>query len=273
MLIVLASLTAIGITWMWNQGRLMPYIPHFLGRGGPGSGDVRYTRDPLFGPAFFEWFTILCGISAALVLLVLIANHSSKSRPEHGAAGIVVCTGIWQALGVLPQSFLFRNWIISLDRYLLPILPLSLAIVAYSLRNVRFDWIPTWIVVAVMMAFSIAGTRDILIFHENVWALASALNRAGVPNTKLDAGYAWDAYHLWEYSYDNQIPRQTPDGSWWTDAYAQATDSTYVISGKPINGYTVLSVHEISGWLQRKPVLLYVLRRTDAPPDGVTWPP
>jgi hypothetical protein len=28
--------------------------------------------------------------------------------------------GIWQVIGVLPPSFHFRNWIISVDRYLLP---------------------------------------------------------------------------------------------------------------------------------------------------------
>ncbi|HRA46809.1 MAG TPA: hypothetical protein PK819_01925 [Thermomicrobiales bacterium] len=263
----------VGGMWMWNQGKLMPYIPHFLGKGGPGSGDVRYTREPLFGPSFYMWFTIACGIAAGLVLLTFLTSPRKRASAQTGGAGIITAVLIWQAIGVLPQSFLFRNWIISLDRYLLPTLPLLLALLAYLLRDVRFDWLIATPVIALVMAFSIAGTRDILVFHENVWALARALNRAGVADTRLDAGYAWDAAHLWEFSYDNKIPAQTPDGSWWTSSYAQATDSTYVISGKPVPGYDVLSIHEISGWLQRKPVLLFVLRRTGAPPDGVTWPP
>ena len=56
-------------------------------------------------------------------------------------------------------------------------------------------------------------------------------------------------------------------------AYAQATDSTYVIAGAPIQGYVVISAHEYSSWLHKRPMYLYVMRRLDAPPDGVTWPP
>ena len=78
---------------------------------------------------------------------------------------------------------------------------------------------------------------------------------------------------MWEFSYANHLEPRTPDGSWWTSAYAQATDSTYVIAGAPIQGYTILSVHEISAWLKRGPEYLFVLRRTEAPPDGVNWPP
>jgi len=272
--VVIASATSAGgIAWMRDQGRIMPYVPHFLGRGGPGSGDVRYTRDPLFANAFFEWATVLCGVSAVLLAILLLTCRFDRRSPQTNGAALVGCLCAWQAVGALPQSFLFRNWIISLDRYLLPMLPLLLIVLAWALRDVRMDWMIATPLIVVTIAFSILGTRDILIFHENVWALAHALNRAGVPDTRLDAGYGWDAYHLWEFSYDNQIPPQTPDGAWWTNAYAQATDSTYVISGKPIAGYSILSIHEISAWLQRKPVLLYVLRRADAPPDGVSWPP
>ena len=45
---------AAGLLWgavvFWGQDRRMPYVPHFFGRGGPGSGDVRFTRPPLLGP-------------------------------------------------------------------------------------------------------------------------------------------------------------------------------------------------------------------------------
>jgi hypothetical protein len=35
----------------------------------------------------------------------------------------------------------------------------------------------------------------------------------------------------------------------------------------------VLSVQPYSSWLQQEPTYLFVLRRHDAPPDGVVWPP
>jgi hypothetical protein len=129
-----------------------------------------------------------------------------------------------------------------------------------------------WFAAAAMALFSILGTRDALVFQSDVWKLSEQLNQRGVPNTRLDAGYAWDAYHLWEFGEQFDIPQQTPDGTWWTDVYARPTDSTYVIAGGPIPGYRVLSVQPYSAWLQRKPVAFYVLRREDAPPDGVVWP-
>ena len=72
-----------------------------------------------------------------------------------------------------------------------------------------------------------------------------------MPNTRLDAGYAWDAYHLWEFSYQNHLEPRTVDGPGGS-VYAQATDSTYVIAGAPIEGYVVISAHEYSSWLHER---------------------
>ena len=129
-----------------------------------------------------------------------------------------------------------------------------------------------WVAVVAIALFSAVGTRDALVFQENVWTVARGLNRSGVPITKLDAGYAWDAYRLWEFQNKHDIPPQTPDGTWWTGSFARPTDSTYVIAGGPIPGYRILSTHPYSAWLQREPVALYVLRRDSAEPDEVTWP-
>jgi hypothetical protein len=268
-----SALTAVGITWFWTQGRFMPYIPHFLGRGGPGSGDVRYTRAPLFSPSIFQALTVACGITAIAVLILWLRSVSQRDRPGRSGIGLLVAILAWQAAGVVPQSFLFRNWIISLDRYLLPLLPLVAAIIVWSIDDVDFSNMLVWPAITLVALFSIIGTRDVLVFHDDVWEIARALNTAGVPNTRLDAGYAWDAYHLWEFSYENRLEPRTPDGSWWTSAYAQATDSMYVIAGAPLQGYEVLSVHHVSSWLNRDDVDLYVLKRVEAPPDGVAWPP
>ena len=268
-----AAVVAGGIGWFWGQGRIMPYIPHFLGRGGPGSGDLRSSRPPLFEPAVYSWLTLLCAASAIGLAALAIRAMERRDMPARNGAGVVTGILAWQVAGVLPQSFLFRNWIVSLDRYLLPLLPLVVILGVWALQRETLNRTAMWTAVAALGFFSIVGTRDVLVFQESVWSIASSLNRQGVANTRLDAGYAWDAYHLWEYGDENEIPRQTPDGAWWTDAYATATDSSYVLAGKPLPGYDVISIHPYSAWLHEDPMYLYVLRRSGLPLDGVIWPP
>ncbi len=271
--IAAVAITAAGMAWFWNEGRLMPYIPHFFGRGGPGSGDLQHSRPPLFQPSVFELLTIACGVAAICALVMFLRSVAAPHRFGRSGIGLLTCLLGWQAAGVLPQSFLFRNWIISLDRYLLPMLPFIVLIAVWAVDDRELLPLLAWPAVAAVALFSIAGTRDVLVFQSDVWQIARQLNAAGVPSTRLDAGYAWDAYHLWEFSYQNHLEPRSVNGPWWVMSYAQATDSTYVIAGAPIEGYMVISAHEYSSWLHKRHMYLFVMRRLDAPPDGVTWPP
>jgi hypothetical protein len=257
-----------GMKWFWDEGRRMPYIPQFLGRAGPGSADLRNARPPLAPPPVYGLFTIGCAIAAVIFGLILIRALTHKKLAGRSGAGMAAGIAAWQIAGVVPQSLLFRNWIISLDRYLLPLLPFAILLTLWALQDVRIVSAIGWVVIALVAAFSIAGTRDVLVFQSNVWDMARSLNAQGVSNVKIDAGYPWDAYHLWEYSTENDIPKQTPDGSWWTDVYATATDSTYVVAGGPLHGYDIITTRPYSAWLQREPVQLHILRR-----HGVPGPP
>jgi hypothetical protein len=266
------SILIAGVVWFWGEGRRMPYIPHFLGRGGPGSGDLRNARPALAPPETFDWITIGLTLSAVVAGLVLAHGLDRRSTTVRPGAGMLLAISAWQIAGVLPQSFLFRNWIVSLDRYLLPILPFAIVLMLWALNRWPIRQEIAWVSIAAIALFSAVGTRDALVFQTDVWSLARQLNEHGVANSRLDAGYAWDAYHLWEFGEQYDIPRQTPDGTWWTDVYARPTDSTYVIAGGPLPGYQILSAHPYSAWLQRDPVALYVLRREGAAPDDVQWP-
>ncbi|MDF3017711.1 MAG: hypothetical protein K0R44_2936, partial [Thermomicrobiales bacterium] len=102
-----------------------------------------------------------------------------------------------------------------------------------------------------------------------VWAMGDEALAAGVPLDRLDAGSGWDGYHLYEYGLEHRIRSRTPKGGpWWVYFYAPATDSAYVVSGKPLPGHRVIRERPYSSWLQREPTNLYLLHR-----DGVPWPP
>ena len=102
-----------------------------------------------------------------------------------------------------------------------------------------------------------AGTRDYLAFCAQVWALGDEAVAAGVPLDRLDAGSAWDGYHLYEYGLVHHSRSRTPKGGpWWVYFYAPATDSSYVVSSKPIPGYIFIRKTTVSSWLSRQPTNL-----------------
>ena len=170
----------------------------------------------------------------------------------------------------MPPSYHYIGWAAgSLDRYLLPLVPLAIALTLWGLRGVRIALPLGWVVVTGLAVFAIVGTRDYLVFMRAVWALGEEAVAQGVPLDRLDAGSGWDGYHLYEYGLENPIRSRTPKGGpWWVYFYAPATDSAYVVASKPQPRYLVVAKRPYSSWLQTEPMNLYLLRRWGAP-----WPP
>jgi hypothetical protein len=139
----------------------------------------------------------------------------------------------------------------------------------WGLRGVRLALPLGWALAIPLALFAVAGTRDYLVFMREVWAMGERALAAGVPLERLDAGSGWDGYHLYEYGLENRIRSRTPKGGpWWVYFYAPATDSGYVVAGKPLRGRMVVERRPYSSWLQPKPTNLFLVRRWGAP-----WPP
>lgn len=284
-----------GTAIFWQSGRRMPYIPHFLSPSGVGSYDLRGGRPWLFGQLGLDLATIACAAAALLFGLLLCLQVGQRGAPALGAGGLIVtpragraapdpfragavltlALAFWQLLGVLPQSFTFREWTFrglnapSLDRYLLTLLPLSLLLAFWAVRGVRLAIPVAWTLAVAMAVFSIVGTRDFLTFHQNVWNLARQVTeQEGVPLTMLDAGAAWDGYHLYEYSIANDIHTSAPL-PWWLGLFAPANTAEYIIAGAPRDDfsdrYAPIRRIEYSTWLNPEPTYLYLLRRKDVP--------
>ncbi|MDP9356838.1 MAG: glycosyltransferase family 39 protein [Chloroflexota bacterium] len=264
------ALLATGLVIFGQDGRRMPYIPQFFGLvSGLGPADLWWQRPRIFNDNYLTWFTAACALASFVLVLALCRRVGAPSSSDRAAAGLVLAIALWQVFGIMPPSYHFRNWIISVDRYLLPLLPFAICLGFWALRDIRLNLPVAWLMVAVFAVFSVAGTRDFLVLQEATWAMARDTYIAGVPLTQIDGGSSWDGYYLWEYSDANNIPRQTPHGPWWTNLFAHATDSTYIISTTPYVGevmgpYDVIGVREYSSWLHNDPVYLFLLRR--APP-------
>lgn len=245
----------------------MPYVPQYLNPWQLGLPDILGGRPWLFADRrILDWVTGLCAAGSLLLVLVLARQVGAPPTPRRAVAGLTLMVGLWQGVGVLPPSYHFRTWAISMDRYLLPLLPFAVCLGLWAVRDVRLPLPAAWLIVAAFAAFAVAGTRDHLVFQEATWDLARHANRLGVANTRLDAGAAWGGYHLWEYSDAHRIPPQTPNGPWWVYLFAPATDSSYVVATAPQGGYNAVTRVEYSSWLLRQPAYLYLLRRQDVAP-------
>jgi len=257
-----------GVTFFAVAGRWMPYIPQFLGPGGPGAADVRNARPVLLEPEFRIWATWVCAAASLLLVVGFAAGLRTPPSPERSIAGLLTTVGLWQVIGILPPSFHYIHWAGSLDRYLIPLLPISIALALWATRGIR-PWLPLgWVVVAAMIVLSTAMARDYLVFMREVWTVAREANDAGVPNDRLDAGSGWDGYHLYERSLTDPIRPRTQNGPWWTGFYAPHTDSTYVVAGRAVRGYNTVFRRRYSSWLETESTFVYLLRRTNA-----RWPP
>ncbi len=265
------ALVVLGLAFFGPEGRRMPYVPQFVALWGLGPTDVEGAGAPLIGLWVLDAATALCAAAALLLGLVLVRGVGAAATPERGVAGMVLMVGLGQMLGVLPPSFPFRDWILSLDRYLLPLLPFAVCLGLWAVRDVRFSLPVGWVVVAALAAFSIAGTRDFLVLQRTTWNMGRYAVSKGVPLNQLDAGYGWDGYHLWGTTQTHPQPLPPLTGPWWvwwwTPGNVPATDSTYVVSAAPLPDYDQVAWFEYDPWLRTAPERVYLLRR-----QGTTGP-
>ncbi|MDQ3695384.1 MAG: glycosyltransferase family 39 protein [Chloroflexota bacterium] len=267
--LVWTAVLTVGVTGLWVRGMRMPYIGQFLGAGGPGPPDVLGSRPRLLTADTRGVITIVC-VAASLALAVIAARAiGARASPERATAGLVLSIALWQVIGIFPPSYHYIGWTAgSLDRYLLPLIPLAICLTLWALRERPLFAPAGWIVVALFAIFATAGTRDYLVYMKSVWGIAYEAVAAGVPLDQLDAGAAWDGYFLYEYSLANLDRGRTRGGPWWVYFYGRATDSTYVISSTRQRGFFPVWKREYATWLNPEPTFLYLQRRPFRP-----WPP
>src|SRR5215216_6221311 len=123
------AILLVGVTALWTRGALMPYIGQFFGSGGLGAPDILGSRPILLGPEIRSALTIVCLIASLLLAMIAARAIGAPPAGERARAGLVLSIGLWQVLGVMPPSYHYIGWAAgSLDRYLLPLVPLTIAL-------------------------------------------------------------------------------------------------------------------------------------------------
>ncbi|MGC4106371.1 MAG: glycosyltransferase family 39 protein [Thermomicrobiales bacterium] len=264
--VVWATVLVAGILIFAGRNHFFPYIPQFLGVQGTGPTDLIGGRRPLIDQSYpFQPLnravTGIVALSSMGFALLVGRKIGSAFTGDRAGASLLACIGLWQVLGILPPSYHFRNWIISVDRYLIPMIPFAIGLLLWSLRGTRI-WLPLgWVAIAAFAIFATASTRDFLVFQQATWEFAQETIDNGVPMTQLDAGSSWDGYHLYEYGESRGIHQQTKGGPWWTNLFAPATNSTYIIATNVPEGYHAIGQREYSAWLHGDPQYLYLSKK------------
>jgi hypothetical protein len=293
-LFVATATVFIELAWILYQhvGMRMPYLASFFTRTGLGPDDLVLNRAALLDETGLQGLTVACGIGFLVCCLAWWGARRSNAQSGPDGAAMLVWITAGQTVGLWIPSYYFAGWRVddvvspSLDRYMLPLLPLAICLSLWALKNVRLALLPAWLVMVALGLFAVIATRDALVLQQATWELARSANARGIPNEQLDAGAAWDGYHVWDpgarvpgeaKSPHYAVPSEDPSAvrmetpPWWIRAWVPGIDSTYVITAEPVVGFAVIDRLEYSAWLARKPAILYLLRRPPAvlAPDSV----
>src|SRR5262249_2879640 len=102
--------------------------------------------------------------------------------------------------------------------------------------------------------FSIAGTHDYLAWNRIRWEMGNELLTRGVDPLNIAGGFEFNAWH----NYDTFRARGHVERvfHWWYDK------PVYLISMSLEPGYQLLRRTEYRSWLHRRPLALYLLKKS-----------
>lgn len=192
-----AAVVVSGLVVFTRRGLYMPYAEQFVSSWGLGPSDLHGGRPRIVGETFQQGLTVATAAASVIFGYFLVHRFlgrttSSTSPPGRGVEGLVLTVLAWQAAGAILPSLHYRIpgpaavLAVSLDRYLLPLLPLAVCLGIWALDEWRgsVSW-PAWAMTAALAFVAVAGTRDYLVFQDRVHTLASELDRSGIPNGRL----------------------------------------------------------------------------------------
>jgi 4-amino-4-deoxy-L-arabinose transferase-like glycosyltransferase len=197
--IVLASLL---VSTLVTRGTMFPQNGSIIDNSGFNRGAIRAE------PIWSEWVWSALAVIGAAIFALFAARLWEEFRAWLSTRDERERTGYPSILLALLGVFYFLfSTVVSpalFERYLLPVLPLLLLFAlprVGAVNNKRnAPVVPAWrlLLLAPFALLSLAGMVDYRAYAGARWEAAEGLLREGIPPSRIDAGFEWIGWHLYD---------------------------------------------------------------------------
>jgi 4-amino-4-deoxy-L-arabinose transferase-like glycosyltransferase len=181
---------------------------------------------------FFQRVIDFLSVLSIMHLVYLVIKHRKSLRPlltRTSPSLVVMLIGIFQLL------FLFIT-LYKFNRYYLVIVPFCMFLILQLQQQIvirKKVFVPLLLAYAV---FSVAVTQDVMSWNQCKWRVSQQMLDKGISTRKLSAGFAWDAWHNYQFTLDHPYAIATLKGGipWWIEDILPGIDPEYIISNSPV---------------------------------------
>lgn len=132
---------------------------------------------------------------------------------------------------VLQTLYLLATWPIVFDRHFILLLPALVAVISLMfLNDEHLNAFRFTALIAVAAMYSICNTHDVYNMSAKAFAMGQALVEDGIDPSQIDAGYAFDGWHMYERSQEAGSDASFRTNCWWIDFLATGIRPEYVVS-------------------------------------------
>ncbi len=230
--VLAAALTCLFAYDVHQRGRLFPYMHNCFTQFGffPENEFILGER-PVLWPSWVPWAFSLAGLVALAVILRVAFGVGESRAPDRGGEAEYRLTRLLVVLLALQLTYLVATTPIQYDRHLLLTCPTAITLFAILVRNVgQVRWIPFCIGLAPFALYGLAATHDIHAISRTAWKAGDELLADGVPADRLDAGYAFTCWHMYERSREADTRPSRTEDAWWIERLTPAVTPRYVVS-------------------------------------------
>lgn len=193
--------------------------------------------------------TVLAGLFGILLSGLIIGRLRAHRTPP--------LTFVYLATGILALASL--TFFTYFERYLLPLVPGMILVVLDATRRVRWSVPAAALGVLLIGLVSVTFMRDYFSWNAARWEAGRALVAAGVPIAKIDGGYEWNGWQLYDASV---VYIRAHNLEMTIDPWKYILDPEYMLTFQPMPNYQVVQKVPFSTPLRAGGMdLLYVLRR------------
>jgi hypothetical protein len=246
--LLIAIVLFIGVCWTYWEFPLDNYILN-TGIGPETSYDtyvLKVNRQHAASPLLFSVISVLAYVSAFAVLLLMV-----KMIRETYAALKGKVNDSFRVLLLVSMSFYYAFLCFTpamFDRYILFFAILFLLLVAHEFP-IKLSRL-AYVLLASMMVFATAGTRDYLAGHRARWeAIDELKSSAKVTDAVINGGYE----HTGHYFFDASET--------WSHKWVHNKGNDFLIAFGPMEGHILHSYTTYQRWMPWKQDTIFILKR------------